>query len=139
MRYLQLVTICLFLCSCAKIMEGQDPQTCEDGIDNDIDGRTDCDDDGCAASTYCVNKAREKAALEEELKRKQMAAKKPIPSQPIQGPLFDVSGLTVKREHNGNDVNLSEAESYCQSLNFMGFSDWRLPDQNEAVKIVEKR
>ena len=138
MRELGIVA-CIFLsCACAKILEGQDPATCEDGEDNDLDGRSDCEDDGCAAATVCVNEAREAAAAARAKTEKAAASKKAEPPiVPDEGPTFEVGGLTVKRAQNGTDVSWSEAESYCNGLNMHGFDDWRLPDADEAVKIVE--
>ena len=121
------IIACVFLsCACAKILEGQDPASCEDGEDNDLDGRIDCADDGGAAATVCVNAAREAAAAAKE--------KKPIPEE---GPTFEIGGLTVARFQNGEDLSWAEGEAYCNNLKLQGFVDWRLPDVNEAVKIVE--
>ena len=38
----------------ADEVEGDDPGECSDGTDNDQDGVTDCDDDGCAADADCT-------------------------------------------------------------------------------------
>ena len=35
-------------------IEGDEAGECDDGVDNDQDGLTDCDDDGCGAATACV-------------------------------------------------------------------------------------
>jgi hypothetical protein len=35
-------------------VEGDEAGECDDGVDNDQDGTTDCDDDGCEAATACV-------------------------------------------------------------------------------------
>ncbi len=31
-----------------------------------------------------------------------------------------------------------EAIEYCESLNFAGYSDWRLPNKNELLSIVDR-
>ena len=50
MRFLLLP---LFLCGCELIVHFDPPPEtgaqCDDGKDNDNDGKIDCDDDGCAA------------------------------------------------------------------------------------------
>ena len=129
---------CVFLsCACAKNLEGQDPASCDDGEDNDLDGRMDCEDDGCKAATICVNAAREAELAAKKAETARERAKIVKPAVPEEGPTFAINGLTVNRAQNGADVNWSEAENYCKNLNMHGFDDWRLPDVNEAVKIVE--
>ena len=44
----------LLLSACPAEIEGDEAGECDDGVDNDQDGVTDCDDDGCAAATVCV-------------------------------------------------------------------------------------
>lgn len=39
---------------CAPDREGDEPGTCEDGLDNDGDGATDCEDTDCAGSAACT-------------------------------------------------------------------------------------
>jgi len=34
-------------------------------------------------------------------------------------------------------MNWQEAIDYCQSLNLGGYSDWRLPNKNELISIVD--
>lgn len=142
------ITACIFLvCACSKIQEGRDPATCEDGEDNDLDGRVDCADDGCAMSTVCVNAARkaEEARKAEAIalaaartaEAARGAARRSREKTPKEAPAFELDGLTVERTRTGADVNLSEAENYCKNLNLLGHTDWRLPDADEAVKIVE--
>jgi hypothetical protein len=38
---------------------------------------------------------------------------------------------------NGKGIGWKGAVSYCQSLTLGGYSDWRLPDINELVRIYE--
>ena len=59
-RYLSLSATLLLLSACAVIEkssptdEGVSDRSCDDGLDNDEDGRTDCDDDGCASAPICL-------------------------------------------------------------------------------------
>jgi hypothetical protein len=54
------LSLLLSLYSCDRIIsiqppiEGEAPGECSDGIDNDQDGLTDCDDDGCVADPNCT-------------------------------------------------------------------------------------
>lgn len=40
--------------------------------------------------------------------------------------------------NNGTPLNWSDAKSFCEGLNYAGYSDWRLPDQAELESIVDK-
>ena len=139
MKMTGIAALVLCLCACAKTQEGQDPATCEDGEDNDLDGRSDCEDDGCAASTFCVNAAREAAAARQAAEAEARAKKVSPKKAPVadEGPTFGLSGLTVVRAASSTDANWKEADAYCSKLNLLGHADWRLPDADEAVKIVE--
>ena len=49
-----LLCFTLFLAACpAAPIEGDEAGECDDSVDNDQDGATDCDDDQCAAATAC--------------------------------------------------------------------------------------
>jgi hypothetical protein len=130
----------LFMFSCSRNPEGLNENDCDDGKDNDLDGRYDCDDDGCAASTPCVNLARE--ALEKAEKNRVTREKSTNNSDPKQTsaplePTFNVAGLIVQRAENGEDVKWTDAERYCGQLKLADKSDWRLPTREEAVRIIE--
>ena len=138
MKKIGIAALMLLLCACAKTQEGQDPATCEDGEDNDLDGRMDCADDGCAASTFCVNAAREAAAARAAAEKERAMKSREKQAQKVDdGPVFELDGLSVVRAESSTDVNWAEAEAYCKNLNLLGQDDWRLPDADEAVKIVE--
>ena len=130
----------LFLFSCSRDPEGLNEKDCDDGKDNDLDGRYDCDDDGCAASTPCVNLARE--ALE-KIESENAAGKREVKNttsvdvSATEGPMFTISGLTVQRAENGEDLKWEDADQYCTRLRLADKTDWRLPSQEEAVKIIE--
>lgn len=123
--------------------EGQKPEDCDDGEDNDLDGRADCEDDGCEAHTVCVEAARtaeeaRKANENAELARMKAAVEKtkPAASQDT-GPVFNLGGLDVQRRVMDQDTTQPDAEAYCERLNLANQNDWRLPTREEAVKIVE--
>ena len=138
MGKLGIAALIISLCACSKIQEGQDPATCEDGEDNDLDGRVDCEDDGCSVSDYCVNLSRKaKAAARAAEAEREKTVKTAAPVPPSEGPVFELDGLTVVRAESGTDVNWNEAESFCKNLNLLGHADWRLPDADEAVKIIK--
>jgi hypothetical protein len=131
----------LSLFACNRDPEGLREADCDDGKDNDLDGRYDCDDDGCAASTVCVNLARqtlekeagEQAVANKVKKKGTAAAALPETVEPV----FHLSGLSVQRAQNGEDLKWEEAENYCAKLKLADKSDWRLPTKEEAVKIIE--
>jgi hypothetical protein len=127
----------LLLCACSRDPEGLNEKDCDDGKDNDLDGRYDCDDDGCAASATCVNLARKTLEAALESAPAPMPVKRPATSTENLGPVFDVSGLMVQRAENGTDLKWAEADQYCSRLTLLDKSDWRLPTDEEAVKIIE--
>jgi hypothetical protein len=43
----------LALAGCNPVIEGDEAGECDDGVDNDQDGTTDCDDSGCEAAFRC--------------------------------------------------------------------------------------
>lgn len=52
--------------------------------------------------------------------------------------LDDVTGLTwVQNATTGGQKNWSNAVVYCESLNYGGYQDWRLPNVNELASIVD--
>jgi hypothetical protein len=131
------IIILLSACACGKTPEGQDPSTCKDGEDNDFNGRVDCEDDGCSLFQECVRLRDEAVALEAKSKQAQATTQSSSLLVRDLDLSFTLDGLTVETKENGKDVNWSEAEAYCNDLNLMGQTDWRLPDVNEAVKIVK--
>ncbi len=134
----------IMVLGCGRSPEGTTEGDCQDGKDNDIDGRYDCDDDGCKASTYCSNQARlakeEEAAKKRELAEKAAAEKAALAEKKVDlGPFFTVDDLLVQTGNNGSDINWKDSETYCKSLTIAGKSDWRLPNAKEAVKIIESK
>ncbi|MCP4678311.1 MAG: DUF1566 domain-containing protein [Deltaproteobacteria bacterium] len=134
----------LIALGCGRAPEGTTEGDCQDEQDNDVDGRYDCDDDGCTASTYCVNQARlakeEEAARKKELAEKAKAEKAALAEKKVDlGPFFTVDDLLIQTGNNGSDINWKDSETYCKGLTIAGKSNWRLPTAEEAVKIIESK
>ncbi len=130
--------------SCSRGPEGIIEGDCSDTKDNDADGRYDCDDDGCLASDYCVNQARmvreEEAARAKEREEELRAKKATLAAKEEKlGPFFQVGNLLVQSATNAADVDWHGAEAYCKGLSLGNKAGWRLPTQDEAVKIVESK
>jgi hypothetical protein len=47
------------------------------------------------------------------------------------------TSLTWMQADSGSGLNWAEALNYCQSLDYAGYSDWRLPDAKELQSIVD--
>ena len=47
------------------------------------------------------------------------------------------SGLIWQKGHSPNKMYWEEALAYCQKLNYAGYDDWRLPNKNELVSLLE--
>ncbi len=138
-----LVGLLIFACGGPLAPEGQKPEDCDDGEDNDLDGRSDCNDDGCEAHTVCVEavrKAEEARKVKEEAERARIkaAVDKANPAAlQDKGPVINLDGLDVQRHVINNDTSQPAAEAYCDKLKLANQDDWRLPTREEAVKIVE--
>jgi len=128
-----MVLIALLSISCSPAPEGTHPGECSDGRDNDSDGKTDCDDDGCRKNDYCMEKVRHAEA--EAARLKAQSEQKADSEKEALGTAFPVDELMVQISTNGVDVNWSGAASYCNALVLAGKTGWRLPTQEEAVKI----
>lgn len=49
----------------------------------------------------------------------------------------DVTGLIWQQADDGTTRNWADAVSYCEDLTLAGESDWRLPEKQELVRIVD--
>ncbi len=142
MIYRSLLIIIFFSISCSRGPEGAEAGDCKDGLDNDNDGKYDCEDDGCLISNVCVEQARQAKEAEKarekaiSLRAKQAKAADIPQSQKDESPVFEIDGLLIQRGENGKDITWSQAEAYCKHLNLAGKTGWRLPDENEALQIV---
>jgi hypothetical protein len=145
MKRLFFMVLVFAACACNKRgPEGSQPGDCSDSKDNDLDGRYDCDDDGCAMDNVCVAvtreaeeaRQREEAEKQAEARKKAAKAVKDAKAAGL-GPVFQIGGLVVQTGQNGEDINWKNAKFYCDQLNLMGHTDWRLPTSEEAVKIIE--
>lgn len=45
------------------------------------------------------------------------------------------TGLMWQGQDNGSDISWPAAKDYCQDLNYAGFSDWRMPTQEELATL----
>lgn len=61
-------------------------------------------------------------------------------SQETSGPVWTdpTTALMWMAADNGADVDLAGANSYCQNLRLMGYSDWRLPAIEEMENIYDR-
>jgi len=48
------------------------------------------------------------------------------------------SGLMWAAMDNGSDINWQSAKTYCESYRGGGYTDWRLPTQNELAELYDK-
>ncbi len=137
-----LYIIVLLTAACSRGPEGTEQGDCRDSRDNDLDGKYDCDDDGCIASNICVEqarKAKEEAEAREKTRTEELQKRKADlegAKKEAFGPFFSAEELLIQTATNGKDVNWHGAESYCKDLKLAGKSGWRLPNRNEALQIV---
>ncbi len=47
------------------------------------------------------------------------------------------TGLTWMQADSGSGLNWAETLNYCESLDYAGYNDWRLPDAKELQSIVD--
>lgn len=141
-RYL--LVAALLCVGCKRGPEGTEDGDCSDSKDNDFDGTYDCDDDGCLASNYCVEQTRAALATQNAKKLEREAAakasnKETAPKEPQEdnSPFFTIDDLLVQKGNNNEDINWKHASEYCDKLNLEGNRGWRLPTQDEALKIVK--
>jgi hypothetical protein len=56
------------------------------------------------------------------------------------GTVTDTSiGLMWQQATAPNTYNWNQAISYCESLSFAGYTDWRLPKMDELIRLVDSR
>jgi hypothetical protein len=139
MKQASVLVSALLVAACGRGPEGTVAGDCEDGVDNDRSGRVDCEDEGCALDPACLEKERrardaERAAAEARAKAEQDAQAKA--EQDAAGSWFELDGLLVQRGHNGTDIAQGPAADYCKALVVEGQGGWRLPTEDEAVRIA---
>jgi len=47
------------------------------------------------------------------------------------------TGLTWAANDNGSDINWKDAKNYCKNYRGGGFTDWRLPTQDELAELYD--
>jgi hypothetical protein len=48
------------------------------------------------------------------------------------------TNLMWAAKDNGSDINWTNAKSYCESFRGGGYSDWRMPTQNELAELFDE-
>ncbi|MCP4603098.1 MAG: DUF1566 domain-containing protein [Proteobacteria bacterium] len=139
----RLFIIAILAIACSRGPEGTEKDDCNDNKDNDLDGKYDCDDDGCFMDDFCVDLVH-KAKQEEEARKKALAeklkAKKTAQDQEKNkdlSPFFEVEGLLVQRATNGKDINWYGSDAFCKNFRLAGKANWRLPTREEALQIIK--
>lgn len=133
------VLVSLLLVACGRGPEGTVPGDCSDGIDNDGDGRIDCEAPGCANDPHCLElarRAREAERAAAEIRAKAKADELARADEIANLPWVELDGLLVQRGHNGSDIARGPAAEYCESLVLADKDGWRLPTEDEAVRIA---
>lgn len=58
--------------------------------------------------------------------------------QPEKNLLLDTeTGLMWPLQDNGSDISWSAGKEYCESFSLGGFSDWRMPTQEELASLYD--
>lgn len=126
-----MVLFSLVMASCFSSPEGTTDGDCADSKDNDKNGYTDCEDEGCSLDDYCLGLAA-KAQLAEEAARQASEPSVPDATTDDDKEYVEVGNLWVQKGHNDADINQPNAVEYCKNLTLAGKDDWRLPTQAEA-------
>ena len=130
----------LLAAGCSRVQEGSKKGECGDAIDNDGDGKYDCEDEGCIKSTTCVELMREaeRARKETAVRQNETSVEEPQKEKKDEKrSYFEIDNLYVQKGHNGNDIDQRRSKEYCDTLTLEGISGWRLPEQKEAVAIFK--
>jgi len=117
--------------------EGENESDCSDNVDNDKDGKIDCDDDGCLLKTACRIPSTAAAPDAEKEASGTRAGPKQVFAPPPPDNILNVENLQVQFNHNGADIKWKDAKEYCEGLVLEGRSDWRLPTKDELVKMYK--
>lgn len=101
---------------------------CQDGKDNDQDGKTDCDDDGCKGYTFCIPelKVENTAVLCQDNLDNDDDSKKDCDDEDCQGFTFCVSEMSVENtatlcqdgKDNDDDLKKDCEDEDCQGFTF---------------------
>jgi hypothetical protein len=47
------------------------------------------------------------------------------------------TNLMWAAKDNGSDINWANAKSYCENYRGVGYTDWRMPTQNELAECMQ--
>jgi hypothetical protein len=137
MREVAMVLFSLVLVGCWSAPEGTRKGDCGDAKDNDKNGFTDCEDEGCSLDDECVRLAA-RAKLAEEAARAESAPPARDTGED-DSPYFELEKIWVQRGHNDADISQPDAKRYCENLTLAGKSDWRLPSSDEAQAVSNSK
>ena len=132
MKKIAMVLLSLMVISCFSSPEGTKDGDCADLKDNDGNGLTDCEDQGCSLDDECLRLAA-KAKVAEDAAHQAAAPPPEDTSTMADLEYIEVGDIWVQKAHNGSDVSQPQAKLYCENLTLAGKSDWRLPTEDEAV------
>lgn len=132
MSKIAMLLLSLMIISCSSAPEGTKDGDCADSKDNDGNGLTDCEDQGCSLDDECLRLAA-KAKVAEEAARLASAPPPADTATEADREYIEVGDVWVQKAHNGKDISQPQAKLYCENLTLAGKSDWRLPTQGEAV------
>jgi hypothetical protein len=83
----------------------------------------------------------EKTQRAEERRREQLAAaeeRRRAAVEPAKVTYTDPrTGLMWAKQDNGSDINWKDAKSYCENYRVGGFTDWRMPTQDEVAELYD--
>jgi hypothetical protein len=129
----------LLVAACGRGPEGTVAGDCEDGVDNDGSGKVDCEDEGCAIDSSCLERerrARESERSAAEARARAEAEQRAGVDKAAELPWLELDTLLVQRGHNGADIAQAPAADYCRGLVLADKDGWRLPTEDEAVRIA---
>jgi hypothetical protein len=78
----------------------------------------------------------ERAAAKAAAAERQRAADRLVKSKQVY--VDNRTGLMWATSDNGSDINWQNAKSYCENYRLGGFTDWRMPTQDELAALYDK-
>jgi hypothetical protein len=138
MKQASVLVSILLVAACGRGPEGTAAGDCEDGVDNDRSGKVDCEDEGCVLDPSCIERqrrAREAEIAVGEARARAETDRQAQAEQAANLSWVELDGILVQRGHNGADIAQGPAADYCRQLVLADRGGWRLPTEDEAVRI----